>query len=308
MTENDATFRVRFRGIRGSYAACGPQHARYGGRTTCVEVEVGGLRLILDAGLGIEPLGTELARAHRQTGAPIHLTLLQTHYHHDHVSGFLFFRPNYLASTRMRILGPNFGAGGVCGAYEALLAQPFSPVMLEDMTAQRECHDLTGGETILLDAEATTIHRAGSAEAAVPADPDRVTIRCVHNPNHPRSGVIHYRVEYGGKSFVFATDVESPPEGDPVLAPFAAKADLLAQDAMYTDEMYFGPGLKREGWGHSTWKHAIATARRAEAARLALIHHDPDHDDDALDRIAAEAAAVDPRAFMAREGQVIDLL
>ena len=45
--------------------------------------------------------------------------------------------------------------------------------------------------------------------------------------------------------------------------------------------------------------------RLADAAgggRLVLFHHDPSHDDDAMDRIAAELDSLRPGSRVAREG------
>jgi phosphoribosyl 1,2-cyclic phosphodiesterase len=40
---------------------------------------------------------------------------------------------------------------------------------------------------------------------------------------------------------------------------------------------------------------------------LVLFHHDPDHDDDFMDRIAAEAAAARPGTIVAQEGLELQL-
>ena len=48
-------------GTRGSLATPGPETARYGGNTSCVEVRGATARvLVLDAGTGIRPLGASL--------------------------------------------------------------------------------------------------------------------------------------------------------------------------------------------------------------------------------------------------------
>src|SRR5215469_8618829 len=83
MTSEMPEFRVRFWGVRGSYPTPGPQTIRYGGNTTCVEVEAGGQILVLDAGSGIIRLGDELLR--RAAGQKLHVTLLLTHGHSDHL-------------------------------------------------------------------------------------------------------------------------------------------------------------------------------------------------------------------------------
>ena len=50
--------------------------------------------------------------------------------------------------------------------------------------------------------------------------------------------------------------------------------------------------------------------RLAEAAQvktLAIFHHDPDHDDAFMDRVAAEATAMRPGTIVAKEGLVLSL-
>ena len=55
--------RVRLWGTRGSLAAPGPDTARFGGNTACVEVRGrDGTLLVLDAGTGIRLLGAALGK------------------------------------------------------------------------------------------------------------------------------------------------------------------------------------------------------------------------------------------------------
>ena len=65
------------------------------------------------------------------------------------------------------------------------------------------------------------------------------------------------------------------------------------------------------GWGHSGLADTIAFARLTGARRLSLFHHDPLHDDAALDALGAEAAALAGDGFedvsMAREQQTVTL-
>ncbi len=53
--------KVALWGTRGSLPTAGPDTARYGGNTACVEVRGDdGTLLVLDAGTGIRPLGASL--------------------------------------------------------------------------------------------------------------------------------------------------------------------------------------------------------------------------------------------------------
>ena len=102
MTSETLRFRVRFWGVRGSYPTPGPQTIRYGGNTACVEVEVGGHTLILDAGSGIIRLGDELVQ--RAAGRELNVTLLITHGHSDHLQGFRFLRHSINQKRRLPFL------------------------------------------------------------------------------------------------------------------------------------------------------------------------------------------------------------
>lgn len=112
------------------------------------------------------------------------------------------------------------------------------------------------------------------------------------------------RAEAAGGSLVFATDTEPPDEGlDGRLVEFARGAGLMIYDAMYTPEEY---AAGKKGWGHSTWREAIRTARAAGVGGLLLSHFNPDHDDAAVDEIARRAAAEHPGAAAARQGTTLE--
>ena len=100
------------------------------------------------------------------------------------------------------------------------------------------------------------------------------------------------------------TDTEHVPgKPDRAVLELIAGADLVIYDATYTDEEF----ERFRGWGHSTWQEACACASRRGRRQLVAFHHDPEHDDDALDRIAAEMERRRAGSLVAREGLVIDL-
>ena len=77
--------RLKFWGVRGSIAAPGPETVYYGGNTACVEVRVNNDIIVLDAGTGLRKLGLSLIAEFKER--PIHLNLLITHTHWDHIQG-----------------------------------------------------------------------------------------------------------------------------------------------------------------------------------------------------------------------------
>ena len=50
-------FSVTFWGVRGTVPCPLPSHMGFGGNTSCVEVQAGGQRIVIDAGTGIRMLG-----------------------------------------------------------------------------------------------------------------------------------------------------------------------------------------------------------------------------------------------------------
>ena len=79
--------KVKIWGCRGSLPSPGRETVVYGGESTCVEViSSADERIIIDAGSGIRKLGNALLKENKHK----QLTLLFTHAHWDHLSGFPF--------------------------------------------------------------------------------------------------------------------------------------------------------------------------------------------------------------------------
>ena len=120
---------------------------------------------------------------------------------------------------------------------------------------------------------------------------------------HP-GNAIGYRIEWAGSSVCYITDTEHPARGiDRNLQHFVADTDIMIYDAAYTEEEY----RLRVGWGHSTWQAGVALADAADVGRLVLFHHDPSHDDTAMDGIRRAAAERRPGTIVAREGMTLSL-
>ncbi len=81
---------------------------------------------------------------------------------------------------------------------------------------------------------------------------------------------------------MFCTDIEHGDKIDEGIVELAEGADLLIHEGLYTPEKL--PRFK--GWGHSSWEQAVEVADRAKVKKLAITHHDPDHDNDFLWRFS----------------------
>ncbi|HTM73844.1 MAG TPA: MBL fold metallo-hydrolase [Pseudolabrys sp.] len=271
--------RVRFWGVRGSIACPGPSTIRYGGNTPCIEVRCGEHVLVFDAGTGLRPLGLELIKDKSISQVDIFIT----HCHLDHVVGLPFFAPLFRKGYRVRVWAGNLlPANSIERVMRMLMSSPLFPIQIEIFKAAIEFHDFKSGD-VLRPHENVVLRTA-------PLD-------------HP-DGSNGYRLEHGGRTFALVSDTEGfPGKCDNDLLSLADHADLAVYDATYTEDEI----VSRIGWGHSTWLRGIRLAEKANVKHLCLFHHDPSHDDDFMDTLAAEANDVRPGTVTAREGQIIDL-
>jgi phosphoribosyl 1,2-cyclic phosphodiesterase len=287
------TVSITFWGARGTIATPGPQTARYGGNTACVELTDGsGNLVILDAGTGIRSLGRELLARNGSGG--VRADILLSHAHWDHIQGLPYFAPLFMKGNLLKVWGPKQGDV----AMETILRQMMHPAVFP----------------VPLDALAATLEVEHVVEQE-PIPTPGFTVRAMR-VRHP-AVTMGYRLERpGGPSVVYVTDDELGPGGEYEVpkdwrkrfVAFCGGADLLIHDATYTPEEY----PAHVGWGHSTWLEAIELANEAGARRLALFHHEPEHADAQMDEIvhrAQEAAARTGRleVFAATEGQTLNL-
>ncbi len=270
---------VRFWGVRGSIPCPGPATLRYGGNTACVEMRCGSHILIFDAGSGIRALGSVLLA----DPAAKDLDILFSHGHIDHLIGLPFFEPLHRAGNNVRLwAGRHQAPDRLEGTVAKLMSHPLFPIGVDSFQAKTEFHDFAPGNTLTLG--------------------DGLMLRTAVL-NHP-GGATGYRVDFGGRSVAYVTDIElSGGASDQGVLGLARDAGLLIIDATYTnDEM-----PSHAGWGHSSWQQVLALADQAGARQVCLFHHDPDHDDDFMDRVAASAAKARPGTIVAREGLAIDV-
>lgn len=272
---------MKFWGVRGSIPAPGAHTRRYGGNTPCIEMRAGDELCIFDLGSGARALGDALMQ---MNGAKAHVFI--THYHYDHLQGLPFFTPIFDERSRFDVYGPSRNGVGVREILAGQMVQPYFPVTADSVfRAQVDYHAFEEGQQT----------RVG--EAMVSAI----------ELNHP-GGNLGYRIDLGGKSIVYATDVEHGSSLDQRFFDFSRGTDLLIYDSMYTESEYQGTGGRgRKGWGHSTWEAAVQAAVSCNAKQLVLFHHDPARDDDALDAILKEVRRTLPNAVAASEQLEISL-
>jgi phosphoribosyl 1,2-cyclic phosphodiesterase len=241
-------------------------------------VVAGERHIIFDSGTGIRELG----RAYMDSG--VHRgDILLTHTHWDHINGFPFFRPAFQEDRHFRILAGHLRSpGGVRAILAGQMTRPMFPVPLETMRGHLEFEDFTAGDSFHLGSD-VLVHTT--------------------QLNHP-DGATGYRLEYGGKSMCYITDTEhvigAPDEN---VLNLIAGADLVIYDCTYTDDEF----LEKIGWGHSTWQEGIRLCQMAQAKKLVIFHHEPNHDDEFMTALEAEARSTWSEIIVAREGMSLKL-
>ncbi|WP_310481207.1 MBL fold metallo-hydrolase [Chamaesiphon sp. VAR_48_metabat_403] len=279
MSTLEDLFKIHFWGVRGSIACPGTATVRYGGNTPCVEMLVGGHRLIFDAGTGIHVLGQSLLG-----NLPVSGHLFFSHSHWDHIQGFPFFSPAFMEGNEFDIYGGVIPHGvTIEHRLHDQMNQPNFPVPLQVMGANLRFHNLDYGDNIKI---------------------GDVTI-ATGELNHP-GGAMGYRVSWRDYTAAYITDTEHFSTGlDRHILALADRADVLIYDCTYTDEEYYHPRTSKIGWGHSTWQEGIKIAQAANVKKLVIFHHDPIHDDKFMDAIELQSIQAFPGSIVAREGMKI---
>ncbi|WP_320042911.1 MBL fold metallo-hydrolase [uncultured Desulfobacter sp.] len=248
--------RIKCWGSRGSVCVSGLQYIKYGGDTTCFEIQAdSGEIVIIDAGTGIRRLGMHLVQKKIKT-----CYLILTHTHWDHIIGLPFFHPLLYGDTTVHVQDRTFAGLTTKKVIEQVMRMPFFPVGLTAFNAD-----------IRFEKSLNDRFSIGSL--------DIETIPTSHSQNS-----LGYKFMENGKTFVFLTDNELGyihPRGRTVkeYIDFTKDADVLFHDTEYTDNEY----LNKNGWGHSCLSDVLDLSVKASVGQLGLIHLNQNRTDDQVD-------------------------
>jgi phosphoribosyl 1,2-cyclic phosphodiesterase len=274
--------KVRFWGVRGSIPAPGPETNRYGGNTSCVSVTAGGELVIIDMGTGLMHLGNALMAAEFGKGSG-RATILLSHTHWDHIQGLGFFAPVFIPGNQFTVWGP----GG-------------SPEVLEEILEGQMDPNFSPLQT-LRNFSATFDVRAATERFEI----GPIAVRSRLHP-HGATTALAFRLEHGGKSFVYASDVGYL-GGPGDLVEIYRGADVLLHDSTYRP----ADQATRRDRGFSSYEEACDAAIAANVKRLVTFHYDQDYTDDDVDQIVAACEArLAPHGIgvtPAREGDELEI-
>ncbi len=276
--------KVTIWGCRGSMPSPGRDMAKYGGNTSCVQVEHENNCLILDGGSGIQELGNAL-----DPDTPV-INLLLTHLHLDHIMGLGYFKPFYNPKCTVNIWGPRGSNESLVERLRRYFSPPFFPVRLKELPAKINIFEIDN--------------------SAFEISSFRIQSEYICHPG-PTVG---YRVECDASVLCYLPDHE-PALGSsdfPLSSEWcsgfniAQNADLLLHDGQYSQKGY----ERKVGWGHSSMEDAIDFAQLSRVKKMLIFHHDPLHSDETLERLFEKSTSnkeFDFKLALARENDTFVL-
>ncbi len=258
-----------------------PLRHTFGGHTSCVELEPPDAEpdayFVCDMGSGARPFGEHVAA--RQAGRPATIHVFMSHMHWDHIMGFPFFGPAYVQGNHIRIYGCH---EALEHAFRRQQEPPSFPVPFSQLNAEVEFVHLAPGE----------VHRFPAFT---------VTPQLQQHSGDSYG----FRFESHGKSVVYTTDSEHKLDDHSArqkIVEFFYQADLVIFDAMYS--LADAVSVKAD-WGHSSNVVGVELCQAARARRLALFHHEPANDDDAIERILRETRRLEE---LTRDEQRLEII
>ena len=286
--------RIRLWGVRGSIPVPGKSTVRYGGNTSCVEVRADGEIIVLDAGSGIRLLGLALDKEFGPRS--MKLTLLISHTHWDHIQGLPFFSPAYNQKNLIRVLGYEGARAGLAKILASQMETPFFPVSLRELPSHLAIEELKEMEFQIGNVEVRSKfsnhpgicagYRLFTSSGSIAYFPDSEPYEQLKQQLASRDGIS----EDEARDFATAERKK--------MAEFIQGCDLAILDTQYTDEEY----TKHIGWGHSSLSSVVSLALDADVGKLLLFHHDPNHDDEMIDKMVEHA-----RALAAKSGKPLEV-
>jgi phosphoribosyl 1,2-cyclic phosphodiesterase len=234
----------------------------FGGHTSCVELETGADEyFVCDMGSGARAFGEHVLA--RQAGRPATINVFMSHVHWDHIMGFPFLGPAYVAGTRIRIHGCH---DILESAFRLQQSPPCFPVSFDQLAANIEFVRLAPGRP----AEISGL---------------RVTPQLQRHSGDSYG----FRFEHGGRSLVYTTDSEHKLEDraqTAAIVGFFRDADLVIFDAMYSLAEAISV---KEDWGHSSNVVGVELCQMARVKHLVLFHHEPANSDVAIEGALRDA-------------------
>jgi ribonuclease BN (tRNA processing enzyme) len=306
----------------------------YGGWTTCVHLETAdGHDIVFDCGTGFRNCALDLQHKWSETKER-HLFILGSHSHIDHTIGFDQAAVCHDPRNTIHVVGNQQFLSALdrnLGIFTKQVAESIigvqTPLHYGTMAARFE-------GTVIVSQKQPEGSRSENIAAHTfvinkPLQLGNTSIRAFE-VCHP-APCLAYRIERGGKSFVFCTDHElrrgvdqydprqkKSEQAERQLRDIATEADLLYRDGQFQRREYDGeigigrsPAMTRLDWGHSCVEDVIEMADQCDVGHTLVGHHEPNRPwqdyrkiDDQLDQHRQKTGR---HIQLARAEMVIDL-
>ena len=255
-------------GCRGSIPNPSKEMLRYGGNTTCFELNMDDFQVFFDTGSGFQ---NAVLDNNKQ------IIIFFSHFHHDHLQGLAFNKYLIKAEKKICICSALVNAGKLKKIIRRYFSGDFFPLDLFDNLDNVTFSNFIDIQTMV------------SGELKIE------TIKL----NHP-GGSYGYSVTRNNKKCVFLCDNEFTTSQTDELKMFVEKADLVIWDGMFTEEEL----QVKTGWGHSSIQQGIDFFSSLNCGEIIISHHAPYRTDAELDIIEQ---SLPTGIQLAKDGQVLKL-
>ena len=260
--------KLKTHGCRGSIPNPSKEMLRYGGNTTCFELNMDDFQVFFDTGSGFQ---NAVLDNNKQ------IIIFFSHFHHDHLQGLAFNKYLIKAEKKICICSALVNAGKLKKIIRRYFSGDFFPLDLFDNLDNVTFSNFIDIQTMV------------SGELKIE------TIKL----NHP-GGSYGYSVTRNNKKCVFLCDNEFTTSQADELKMFVEKADLVIWDGMFTEEEL----QVKTGWGHSSIQQGIDFFSSLNCGEIIISHHAPYRTDAELDIIEQ---SLPTGIQLAKDGQVLKL-
>ena len=243
-------------GVRGSVPTPDVRFLKYGGNTSCFEIETNNTQIFCDAGTGFR--SAELLRNQKD------VLVFFTHFHHDHIQGFPFNPGLFVKGRQIFVSSALYEEDKTLSILENYFSGSFFPVNVFASLKHLEVRNFTEMRSSLK---------------------DEVDVQFI-NLEHP-GGAVGYSFGSAGKKIVILLDNEFQEFQREDLAKFCRDADVLVWDGMFTkDEL-----KTKAGWGHSSIDQAVEFTKTANIGKTLICHHAPYRSDAEIDKLKSKLSS-----------------
>jgi len=255
-------------GCRGSIPNPSKEMLKYGGNTTCFELNMDDFQVFFDTGSGFQ---NAVLDNNKQ------IIIVFSHFHHDHLQGLAFNKYLITAEKKTFICSALVNAEKLNKIIRRYFSGDFFPLDLFENLDNVTFSNFTDVQTMV------------SGEFKIE------TIKL----NHP-GGSYGYSVTRNNKKCVFLCDNEFTTSQADELKIFAENADMVIWDGMFTEEEL----RVKTGWGHSSIQQGIDFFSSLNCGEIIISHHAPYRTDAELDTIEE---SLPTGIHLAKDGQVLKL-